>query len=225
MEAILDDRYDEPCVDFYSLCGCPNDIAGMVLDIAHLAPSRVSGLTMSHRIVSTVEVVRIEQHLASWTWVSSAKPYVSEEAMHHDRDRYHCSSAWRSGLLLYLYRVHHWLPNDAVPMSILESAREVVDHVSASRDATIISRQALLPLFWAACELNDTSTYGEVMDLIAIWDERTRYHLFGDAASLLSDLRAKREHSRQDDIWWGTVVDARCERQSETDLRMTVTFG
>ena len=66
-----------------------------------------------------------------------------------------------------------------------------MDHVISCRDENMISKQALLPLFFAGCELRDQATQKEIVRLCSVWDEVTRYHMFRNTIPLLEEVWAE----------------------------------
>ncbi|KAI9056246.1 hypothetical protein LZ554_001174 [Drepanopeziza brunnea f. sp. 'monogermtubi'] len=112
----------------------------------------------------------------------------------------HCSEAWRNGLL-YIFRVFKWELGNSVPTHIVYRARAIVEHVISYRDVNMMSRQALLPLFLAGCELRDRSIQKQIVKLCSIWDERTRYHMFRNAVHLLEEVCAEQGAKGFDKVW------------------------
>lgn len=110
--------------------------------------------------------------------MAPATAFQDEERMQQDVDNMQCSVAWRNGILLYVYRVFRWTPGCSVPVHILYRVRVIMDHVFACRDDCMISRQALLPLFFAGCELQDPMSHGKILNLCSFWNDRTRHHTF-----------------------------------------------
>ncbi|KAF7592911.1 hypothetical protein BBP40_012231 [Aspergillus hancockii] len=142
---------------------------------------------MRYVIFDTTVILELEQSLEFWQHRSPATALRDEKCMQQDQDSMHCSEAWRNGLLLYIYRVFQWEPGSSIPMRILRRARAIVDHVVACRDESMVSRQALLPLFFAGCELGDQSLRKKVINLCSVWNERTRYHMFSSTIPLLRE--------------------------------------
>lgn len=169
-------------------------------------------------------VSEIAQSLEAWRHVPTTTSTQDEECMHEDMDVMHCSEMWRSGLLLYMFRVFQWEPGSSVPIHITYRARTVVDHASACRDDNMLSRQALLPLFFAGCELRDKSTQAEIIRLCSVWDQRTRYHMFRGAIPMLEEVWSALEIEGLDNVWWGQIIDK--QHSSEVaPLKMRICFG
>lgn len=173
---------------------------------------------------STV-VSELEQSLESWCHVSPPTAFRDEESMHQDQDSMHCSEAWRNGLLLYIYREFWWKLGESIPVRILYRARIILDHVFACRDESMVSRQALLPLFFAGCELRDQSSRTKIVDFCSVWDKRTRYHMFSSTIPLLEDVWARQELEGFENVWWGQVVDEQHMPESRSSLQMRLCFG
>lgn len=210
--------------DFFGLCGCPTAIVKIVMRIARLNTARRQSHAPRDSSSMSDAVSDIVRSLEAWCHVPAATSLRDEESMHEDRDVLHCSEMWRSGLLLYIFRVFQWEPGARVPIHITHRARMVVDHASACRDNNMLSRQALLPLFFAGCELRDKSTQAEIVRLCSIWDQRTKYHMFRGAIPMLEQVWAALEIEGLENVWWGQVIDR--QHSSEVHpLKMRICFG
>lgn len=141
------------------------------MQLARLSVEKRKSSLMQHVTFDTTVILKIEKSLESWNHVPAATAFRDEESMQHDQDVMHCSEAWRNGLLLYVFRVFRWEPGSSVPVHILLRARVVVDYAVSCRHITMMSRQALLPLIFAGCELKDQSTRTEILRLCTAWDE------------------------------------------------------
>lgn len=193
--------------------------------LARLSAEKRKSASMRHVMLNNSAVVKIEQALESWGHFSPAMAFRDEESMQQDQDSMHCSEAWRNGLLLYIYRVFWWQPGDNVPMRMLCRARVIVDHVFACRDESMVSRQALLPLFFAGCELRDRSSRRKIVEFCSVWDQRTRYHMFSSTVPLLEEVWAEQERLGFENVWWGQVVDQRHMSECHFPLQMRLCFG
>ncbi|RDL41498.1 Uncharacterized protein BP5553_01477 [Venustampulla echinocandica] len=210
--------------DFFGLCGCPTSLAKIIMQVARLSAERQkSSLTLDFAFDNTV-ISEIEQSLESWRHIPAGTAFRDEDYMHQDQDVMHCSEAWRNGLLLYIFRVFQWEPGSSVPTRILHRARVIVDHVVSCRDVNMMSRQALLPLFLAGCELRDRSKQTEIIKFCSIWDERTRYHVFRSTIPLLEEVWAEQETKGFENVWWGQVVDKQHTFKAHP-LKMRLCFG
>ncbi|KAB8074786.1 hypothetical protein BDV29DRAFT_117158 [Aspergillus leporis] len=195
------------------------------MHLARLNSEKRKSSSMRYVKFDTTVISELEQSLKSWHHVSLTTAFGGEECMQQDRDNMHCSEAWRNGLLLYIYRVFRWEPGTSIPMRILYYARAVVDHVVACREASMVSRQDLLPLFFAGCELTDRSTRERIVKFCSIWDERTRYHVFNSAIPLLEEVWAEQETKGFENVWWGQVVDKQHTSEFQCPLPMRLCFG
>lgn len=218
-------RSDELGWTFYDLCGCPQSLAILLVQLAHLAAEKQRATSMRWVTFDNTLVDEIEESLKAWTHSSSETPFQDAESMHKDVDRLHCSEAWRNGLLLYINRVFRWKVGEACPMEMKVRARTILDHVSACRDGQFVARQALLPLFFAGCELADQSSQLRIRDLCHAWNERTRYHLFAGAVPLLEEVWAQQLAQGATSVWWGQVIDTMTVTDSWQELPRSVCFG
>ncbi|KAG8166363.1 hypothetical protein KVR01_002052 [Diaporthe batatas] len=210
--------------NFFGLCGCPTSLVIIVMRVARLAADRRKAWSASGSTCDAAVISEIQQYLESWCHVPAATAFNDEEGMHQDLDTMHCSEAWRNGLLLYIFRVFQWEPGNEAPIHILYRARAIMDHALWCRDVNMISRQALLPLFFAGCELRDRSTQAEIIKLCSQWNDRTRYHMFRDVIPLLEEIWAEQETKGFENVWWGQIVDRQHASQPES-LRMRLCFG
>ncbi|PWY86671.1 hypothetical protein BO70DRAFT_333069 [Aspergillus heteromorphus CBS 117.55] len=211
--------------DFFSLCGCPLRLVEVVMKLSRLSAEKRQSSSMQHVIFDTTVLSGIEHTLESWHHISPATAFQDEESMQQDQDRMHCSEAWRNGLLLYLYRVFHWKPGHRVPVSIIYRARVIMDHVVACRDESMVSRQALLPLFFAGCELQDPESRRKILKLCSEWSDKTRYRMFGTTIPLLGEVWAEQSSRGIENVWWGEVVDRQRVGDDTSPLRMRICFG
>jgi len=194
------------------------------MKVARLGSERQKLISAQKRFDDTV-ISEIEQELEEWNHVPAATSLHDEESMHQDRDVMHCSEAWRNGLLLYVYRVFRWEQGASIPMRILLRARVIVDHVIACRDEHMIARQALLPLFFAGCELRDRSTRRKILQLCASWNERTRYYMFSSTKPLLEKVWAEQERRGFENVWWGQIIDNEHLSTFDHLLQTRICFG
>ncbi|KAB8254315.1 fungal-specific transcription factor domain-containing protein [Aspergillus pseudonomiae] len=214
-------KYNSEEWDFFSLCGCPLSLVKVVMQVARLAAEqRRSPVTQAATVLSA-----IERSLETWHHISPATAFKDEESMQQDVDNMHCAEAWRNGLLLYLYRVFRWAPGQSVPMHTLYRARVIMDHVFACRNECMVSRQALLPLFFAGCELRDHSSRRKILDICASWNDRTRYHMFSTAIPLLEAVWTEQTIHGFDNVWWGQTIDKQHTSDSHSPLQVRISFG
>ena len=169
----------------------------------------------------------IEKSLESWQYVSPPTADRDEASMHQDMDSMHCAEAWRHGLLLYVHRVFRWEPGHGTPARITWRARVTADHVFACREDSLVAKQALLPLFFAGCELRDESPRTKILWLCSLWNDVTRYHMFDSAVPLLKEVWAEQERKGFGNVWWGQVVDRMhaVEASHNQPLQRRLCFG
>ncbi|GLA44380.1 hypothetical protein AnigIFM63309_003142 [Aspergillus niger] len=224
VEAILSNPDDRKW-NFFDLCGCPHSVVTLLMQVVRLSAEKRQSSSMRYVTFDTTTVAQIEQALESWHHISpAALAFGSEEDIQKDQDCMHCSEAWRHGLLLYIYRVFRWKPGSPIPTHVVRWARVVVDHVVACRDESMVARQALLPLFFAGCEQRDRSIRQKIVQFCSVWNDRTRYQMFGSTIPLLEEVWAEQEAKGFENVWWGHVVD-RKHTVSCYPLQMRLCFG
>ncbi|EHA21807.1 hypothetical protein ASPNIDRAFT_41279 [Aspergillus niger ATCC 1015] len=224
VEAILSNPDDRKW-NFFDLCGCPHSVVTLLMQVVRLSVEKRQSSSMRYVTFDTTMIAQIEQALESWHHISpAALAFGSEEDIQKDQDCIHCSEAWRHGLLLYIYRVFRWKPGSPIPTHVVRWARVVVDHVVACRDESMVARQALLPLFFAGCEQRDRSVRQKIVQFCSVWNDRTRYQMFGSTIPLLEEVWAEQEAKGFENVWWGQVVD-RKHTVSCYPLQMRLCFG
>ncbi|KAJ5238223.1 hypothetical protein N7489_008314, partial [Penicillium chrysogenum] len=212
--------------NFFELCGCPHSVVTLVMQVARLSAEKRQSSSMRYVTFDATVIAQIEQALESWHHITpAALAFGSEEDIQQDQDCMHCSEAWRYGLLLYIYRVFRWEPGSPIPMQVVRWARIIVDHVVACRDEKMVSRQALLPLFFAGCEQRDLSVRQKIVQFCSVWNDRTRYQMFGCTIPLLEEVWAEQEAKGFENVWWGHVVDRQHTSESCYPLQMRLCFG
>lgn len=216
--------YDEIEWDYFGLCGCPLPLVKDVMRLARLGASKRKFSSEQSPQFDESMILEIQRSLESWQYVSRITTN-DEESMQGDQDRMHCSEAWRNGLLLYIYRVFHWRAGDKTPLQVLFRARAIADRVFASREDNMITRQALLPLFFAGCELRDASTRRKIIQHCKMWEDKTRYHMFNTTVPLLQQIWAEQEENGFENVWWGQVVDSQQTAGPEGLLQRRLCFG
>lgn len=218
-------NHDDQDWDFFGLCGCPASLASIVMQLARLGAEKRKASSMQYAKFDTAIIADLQQALISWNHESKATAMQDEEDVQKDLDNMHCSEAWRNGLLLYIFRVFFWRPGSSVPMYLRHRARTIVDHVVACREEGMITRQALLPLFFAGCELRDTSIRKKILDLCHLWNERTRYHMFSTTTPLLEEVWEEQQTRGFENVWWGQIIDRRHRAEACQPLPRRICFG
>jgi hypothetical protein len=108
---------------------------------------------------------------------------------------------------------------------VAHRARVILDHACACRDDRFVAKQALLPIFWAGCELADPSSRNKIRALCSFWNERTRYHMFSSMVPLLEEIWAAQQTYGPENAWWGPIVDEQSLTHSQHPLQMQICFG
>jgi hypothetical protein len=218
-------NYDDRGWDYFGLCGCPVGLVKLVMRLARLSAEKRRSLSMERVLFDDSAVTELEDELRAWHHVPPPAAYVNEESMHLDRDNMHCAEAWRNGMLLYIHRVFRWERGTSFSMCASVCARTVTDHIFACREGSMIARQALVPLFFAGCELQDVSIRKRILKLCRLWNDRTRYYMFGTTIPLLKDVWDELEKGGEDTAWWGQVVDSWHRSPIDSHLRSRLCFG
>ncbi|OQU95643.1 Fungal specific transcription factor domain-containing protein [Cladophialophora immunda] len=219
--ACADDRF----FTYFGLCGCPRSLVVPLVQLAHLAEEKQKSSSMRWVSFDDSLVLEIEQSLETWSHNPSDTAFDDEENVHKDMDQIHCSEAWRNGLLLYIYRVFRWKPGDRTPGRVIHRARTILDHACACRDDQFVARQALLPLFFAGCEMHDPDARNTIRELCSAWHDRTGYYMFGGMIPLLEEVWTAQATHGPEQVWWGQVVDEKSRKESQNSLQVRICFG
>lgn len=127
------------------------------------------------------------------------------ETAHYVQDLYHSAQAWRFALLVYIERVFKWRHGSAshVRMSLL--ARKALNNALSCRRSVMIQKQLLLPVFLAACEIEDETLREAARDYCSWWSDKTRYDMFVTTLGLLEEIWTAADSDAN--IWWGSLID------------------
>jgi hypothetical protein len=216
---------DDRLFTFFGLCGCPQSLAVLLLKLAHLAEEKRTSSTMRFVSFDSGVVAEIEQALEMWSHTPDGTAFDNEERVHQNMDQLHCSEAWRHGLLLYIYRVFQWAPGETPAGRVIQRARNILDHACSCIDDQFVARQALLPLFFAGCEMADPSARNTIIALCSNWHQRTGYYMFGGMIPLLEEVWTAQATQGPEKVWWAQVVDEKARAASEDSLQVRICFG
>ena len=225
-ESVLEHHHDQDWT-FLGLCGCPNDLATAVIQLAHLAAEKVKAATMRFVIFDDGAFTEIQSMLRSWCYTADAEAWADEETMQHNVDKMHCSEAWRHGLLLYIFRVFQWNPGEEATVEVAYHARQVLDHVFACRDTGFLAKQTVFPLFLAGCEVKDTSARERIATFCAYWSQKTRFFMIDSVMPLLEEIWAAQEAKGTSAVSWWTVINRwhANDKLASGDFCATFCFG
>ncbi|EGD90491.1 hypothetical protein H112_01951 [Trichophyton rubrum D6] len=170
-------KHDGQEWDYFGLCGYPLSLVHIIMQSARLCAEKRKSSSMQCATFDTI-ILEIEQLLESWDHTSPATAIQDE-------------------------KVFQWKLGSSVPLPILYRARAITDHVFACRDISMVSRRALLPLFFAGCELRDQSLRSKIVEFCCIWDRRIRYHMFSNTIPLLEEVWVEQAVKGFENVWWG----------------------
>ncbi|CAM1511805.1 Fc.00g093180.m01.CDS01 [Cosmosporella sp. VM-42] len=115
------------------------------------------------------------------------------------------ADCWRLGLLLYCTRVFH--RGESAKRKARVLAEEIIWLVHEIPPDSNKQKQALLPLFLAASEI-DTSRFRRIaVDFCERWKKRSGIWLNQTAVELLKTVWAAVDENPDKDIWWGDFVN------------------
>ena len=194
---------------FFVVNGCPAELVKAMARLAKLASIYEKITKMEWTLFNTLPVKMIIEEVEQW---KNEEDATSDEIgqMEDDpdakRNRFHCIEAWRHAILLYAYRVFSRKQEASCLRSITHLARIILDHVRCIQQAEIIQKQALLPVFLTASEVEGEVSRSFVRQYCNHWSLTSRYFMFGTVAILLERIWADWDGSTRDVYWWGTKV-------------------
>jgi len=211
---------------FFDLVGCPRELTVYLMQLTSLAQENEQALSMSWTRFDLTLVNDIQASIANWKNYSilTIDNGHSEESMQQQRDRYHCTEAWRYSLLIYITRV--FLARKLSPPKTLAIyARLIFEHVQSCRRTSIVAKQAFFPLFLAGCETKDQFLRQSIRGFCEYWDTVSGYNLFRSVLSLLEDIWREQDGPSADEVWWGPVIDKKQQIYQLQGIQMQFCFG
>ncbi|EXJ80644.1 hypothetical protein A1O3_06928 [Capronia epimyces CBS 606.96] len=214
---------------FFDVTGCPRQLVVPLIQLASLAEEKEKAASMRWTRFDLTLVDEIQQSIINWKnpglEFRIEDDSMSEEQLQRQRDIYHCSEAWRYGLLIYITRVFYWNRHDTPPRKLAYYARLTIEHVNSCRNTAPIQRQVLLALFFAGCETRDACLRQSIRDYCLYWSTHSGYQLFATASTLLEELWTEGDESGDKGVWWGSVIDAKQKSQQQRTQPMRFCFG
>lgn len=195
---------------------------------------QLTSLAEEHEIVSRMRWARFDTTLvdeiqaSTISWVNSnlqLNEGIPEEEMQQQRDKYHCSEAWRYGLLIYIERVFRWDRKSSPPAKLTIYARLIIEHVHSCRHTTIVQKQTFLPLFFAGCETQDRFSRESIRNYCSYWSKSSGYDLFNTALLLLEDLWLEQDLAQGGEVWWGSIIDKKQQFSQPDSASKQFCFG
>ena len=122
-----------------------------------------------------------------------------------DKDISALADCWRLGLLLYCTRVFHH--GEAARRKARVLAEEILWLVHEIPSESNVQKQALLPLFLAACEIDSFRFRRIAIDFCERWTKRSGLWLNQTAIELLETVWDAVDQNSGQDIWWGDFVN------------------
>ncbi|OQV07430.1 Fungal specific transcription factor domain-containing protein [Cladophialophora immunda] len=198
---------------FYQLNGCPRELFVPMMQLANLSGRKWSK-------TASELVTEIEQSITKYVYPGRGLECDSdeEEAMHTERDRYHCCEGFRYALLIYILRIFKWPRADRpekVGARILFLSRVCLDHIAACRPTSLIQKQLLFAVFIAGSEARNIAHRELVEEYCRRWYRKFGYQMYMTVLDVMEAVWAKHD-AGEDDFWWGDELDAR--RAEEGDF-------
>jgi hypothetical protein len=154
-----------------------------------------------------------------------------EEAMHIERDKYHCCEGFRYALLIYILRVFKTSkqkhkhkthkrqtarpqPHAAQQSKISFLSRVCLDHVAACRSTSLIQKQLLFPVFVAGCETRNLTHREFAAEYCRRWFRKFGYQMYMTVLDVMEAVWTEQDTGNED-FWWGDELDARRAREGE----------
>jgi hypothetical protein len=115
------------------------------------------------------------------------------------------TECWRLGLLLYCTRVFH--QGEEMKQKARLLAEEIMWLVYEIPGHSHTQKQALLPLFLAACEMESFRFRRIAVDFLERWKKKSGIWLNQTALELLQTVWDAVDENPDEDIWWGNFVN------------------
>lgn len=197
------------------------------MQLTSLAHENEQALSMRWTKFDLTLVNDIQASITNWKNTSILKidHDLSEASMQQQRDRYHCTEAWRYGLLIYITRVFQWTRKSSPPNTLAIYARLIFEHVQSCCRTSIVAKQAFFPLFLAGCETKDRFLRQSIREFCEYWDTASGYNLFRSALSLLEDIWREQPGPSGDEVWWGSVIDQKQQAYQLQGMSVQFCFG
>ncbi len=209
---------------FYELNGCPRELLVPMMQLSNLAAreARDTSPTSSETVAGLVAEIelsirRYEYQGGGLSDLVFEGMDADEEALHIERDRYHCCEAFRYSLLIYILRIFTIrgadVRGDAAERKRVRArlsflSRMALEHVHACRASHLIQKQVLFPVFVAGAESRDPVHRGLVRDFCERWYGRFGYQMYTTVHDVLRAVWAEQDAGNED-YWWGDELDSR----------------
>jgi hypothetical protein len=204
---MVDDSMDE--ATFFALNGCPYSFMKVMWQFAKMAANYKQTL-LELGTFDVQEVGDLVEYLKGWinnNAMSIEKNEASDEDIDDRMDRFHCIEAWRYAIILYSRRVFRSHQDSADLRVIDHLTRVILDHVRCIRETQMIQKQALLPVFLAAVEVEDENNRHFVRQYCNRWSTTARYSQFETALAAIENIWATYDASQRAVYWWGCKID------------------
>ncbi|KAK5464792.1 hypothetical protein LTS15_001355 [Exophiala xenobiotica] len=213
---------------FYELNGCPRELLVPMMQLCNLAAREAKescdgagiSTTSSSETVAGL-VAEIELSIRRYEYQGGGLSDLvfegmdaDEEAMHIERDRYHCCEAFRYSLLIYILRIFTMRraadvrERKRVRARLSFLSRMALEHVHACRASHLIQKQVLFPVFVAGAESRDPVHRGLVGEYCERWYGRFGYQMYTTVHDVLSAVWAEQDAGNEE-YWWGDELDSR----------------
>ncbi|ETI22690.1 hypothetical protein G647_06766 [Cladophialophora carrionii CBS 160.54] len=226
LEAVLRHEGRQPWT-FYELNGCPRELFVPMTQLANLSARRESK-------TATLLVSQIEQSVKRYEYAGAGSGFCpdsetetetdDEEAMHIERDKYHCCEGFRYALLIYILRVftvarqnhddRHQKLQATTQSRISFLSRVCLDHVAACRSTSLIQKQLLFPVFIAGCETRTLTHREFAAEYCRRWFRKFGYQMYMTVLDVMEAVWTEQDTGNED-FWWGDELDARRAKEGE----------
>ncbi len=211
LEAVLRHEGRQPWT-FYQLNGCPRELFVPMNQLANLSARS------DDELVSLL-VEEIEQSVEKYKYPGQgiSSDWDDEEAMHTERDQYHCCEAFRYALLIYILRVFTGAgkrKRQRPSSRISFLSRVCLDHVAACRPTSLIQKQLLFPVFIAGSETRNIAHRESAAEYCRRWYRKFGYQMYPAVLDVMEAVWAEQDAGNEG-FWWGIELDFRRAKEGD----------
>jgi hypothetical protein len=197
--------------NMYSVIGCPEGLASILIDVAYLAGDHgfdgfSDQLSIPLHVTTTIHQILLD--LAVW---KPAPKFKCETGESHEMREYLCD-CWKYGILYYIYSVFYREPIDSPKLELLR--QNILGPIR--KYPAVVTKQLLWPFYIVSSELpaSDRSQHIYCLDVVDSWLKATNgTGMFITINDLLLETWSARK--RSNGMRWWDVLKCKLGRDGE----------